>query len=57
MAKWEVLTREEESVVRELGKDPGPMMVNRVGEDGRVFLNLKTREEIYVRGCFDTPDE
>lgn len=50
MAKWEVLNAAEEALVRRMGKDPAPMVVNRVGENSRVFLDLKTREEIYHSG-------
>lgn len=50
MAKWEVLTPEEEAELWAWGKDPAPMVVNRVGVDSRVYMNLKTREEIYVSG-------
>lgn len=35
-------------MVRRLGHDPGPMVVNRVGEGHWMFLDMKTREELIV---------
>lgn len=48
MSKWECLTDEEAAMVRELGHDPEPMAVNRVGEGHWMFLNMKTRDELMV---------
>lgn len=50
MAKWEVPTPEEEAELRAMGKDPAPMVVNRVGVDSRLYMNVRTREEIYATG-------
>ncbi len=35
-------------MVRQLGADPGPMVVNRVGEGHWLFLDMKTRVELIV---------
>lgn len=35
-------------MVRDLGHDPGPMVVNRVGEGHWMFLDMKTRTELIV---------
>ena len=48
MAKWECLTQEEERMVRSLGHDPEPMVVDRVGEGHWMFLNMKSRAELIV---------
>lgn len=48
MAKWECLTEQEQAMVRSLGHEPGPMVVNRVGEGHWMFLNMKTRDELLV---------
>lgn len=48
MADWRCLTAAEQSMVRELGQDPEPMMVSRVGEEHWVFLNVKSRTELIV---------
>lgn len=48
MADWRCLTPAEESMVRKLGYDPDPMVVNRLGEGHWMFLNMKTRTELMV---------
>ena len=48
MADWRCLTAEESSMVRRLGQDPTPMVVNRVGDGHWVFLDMKTRAELMV---------
>lgn len=48
MADWKCLTGEEEAMVRGLGYDPGPMMVNRVGEGHWMFKDLKLQDELMV---------
>lgn len=48
MAKWECLTEQESAMVRSLGHEPGPMVVNQVGEGHWMFLNMKTRDELLV---------
>ena len=48
MADWRCLTPAEESMVRKLGHDPGPMVVNRVGEGHWMFLDMKSRDELLV---------
>lgn len=48
MADWRCLTAAEQSMVRKLGRDPGPMVVNRVGEGHWMFLDMKTRDELLV---------
>lgn len=48
MADWKCLTGEEQAMVRSLGHEPGPMVVNRVGEGHWMFLNMKTRDELLV---------
>lgn len=35
-------------MVRKLGYDPAPMVVNRVGEEHWVFLDMKSRAELLV---------
>ena len=48
MADWKCLTGEEAAMVRGLGHDPAPMVVNRLGEGHWMFLNMKTRTELLV---------
>ena len=48
MAKWECLTEQESAMVRGLGHEPGPMVVNRIGEGHWMFLNMKNRDELLV---------
>lgn len=48
MADWKCLTSEEQAMVRSLGHEPGPMMVNRVGEGHWMFKDLKTQDELLV---------
>lgn len=48
MAEWKTLTAAEQQMVRELGHDPEPMVVNRVGEGHWLFLDMKTRTELIV---------
>lgn len=48
MADWRCLTLEEASMVRRLGRDPEPMVVNRTGEGQWLFLDMKTRMELIV---------
>lgn len=48
MAKWECLTEQEAAMVRSLGHEPGPMVVNRVGEGHWMFLDMKSRDELLV---------
>lgn len=48
--KWKSLTEAEREQLRKLGYDPNGAVVNRIGEDARVFLIHNTREEIYVSG-------
>ena len=48
MAKWECLTADEAAMVRKLGHDPEPMVVNRVGEGHWMFLDMKSRDELLV---------
>lgn len=48
MAKWECLTDDETAMVRSLGHEPGPMVVNRVGEGHWMFKDLKTQNELLV---------
>lgn len=50
MAKWECLTANEAAMVRSLGYDPAPMVVNRVGDEHWQFKNLKSQEELIVSG-------
>ena len=35
-------------MVRQLGHDPEPMVVNRIGEGHWMFLDMKTRDELLV---------
>lgn len=35
-------------MVKSLGHDPGPMVVNRLGEGHWMFLDMKTRDELMV---------
>ena len=35
-------------MVRSLGHEPGPMVVNRVGEGHWMFLDMKSRNELLV---------
>ena len=35
-------------MVKSLGHDPEPMVVNRLGEGHWMFLNMKTRAELLV---------
>lgn len=35
-------------MVRDLGHDPGPMVVSRVGNGHWMFLDMKTRTELIV---------
>lgn len=48
MAEWKCLTSAEQEMVRRLGHDPAPMVVNRVGEGHWMFLDMKTRTELIV---------
>ena len=48
MADWRCLTAAEQSMVRNLGHDPDPMVVSRLGEGRWVFLDMKTRMELLV---------
>lgn len=48
MSEWKCLTAEEQSMVKSLGHDPGPMVVNRLGEGHWMFLDMKTRAELLV---------
>ena len=48
MAKWECLTEQEAAMVRSPGRDPEPMVVNRIGEGHWMFLDIKTRDELLV---------
>lgn len=48
MADWKCLTADEAAMVRSLGHEPGPMVVNRVGEGHWMFLDMKTRDELLV---------
>lgn len=48
MADWRCLTAAEQSMVRKLGYDPAPMVVNRVGEEHWMFLDMKSRAELLV---------
>ena len=48
MADWRCLTAAEQSMVRQLGHDPEPMVVNRIGEGHWMFLDMKTRDELLV---------
>lgn len=48
VADWRCLTAAESSMVRSLGRDPEPMMVNRVGEGHWQFKDLKTQAELIV---------
>ena len=48
MAKWECLTADEAAMVRSLGHEPGPMVVNRVGDEHWQFKSLKSQEELIV---------
>ena len=48
MADWRCLTAAEQSMVKSLGHDPGPMVVNRLGEGHWMFLDMKTRTELMV---------
>lgn len=50
MAEWKIPSVEEEAELRGLGQDPDHIVVNRVGIDSRVYLNVRTREEIIVGG-------
>lgn len=49
MAKWESLNEAERELVRSQGGDPAGMVVNRVGTDTWVFLDVQSREEVYIR--------
>ena len=35
-------------MVRSLGHEPGPMVVNRVGEGHWMFLDMRSRDELLV---------
>ena len=48
MAKWECLTEQEAAMVRSLGHESGPMVVNRVGEGHWMFKDLETQDELLV---------
>ncbi len=48
MAEWKVPTAEELALAGRKGCSPEHLMVNRVGEDIKVFMDLKTREETIV---------
>ena len=48
MAKYKALTEEEKQKLRERGVDPNGVLVNRLGDHARLFLILKTREEVYI---------
>lgn len=48
MADWRCLTAQEQEMVTDLGYDPEPMVVNRLGEDHWQFLDMKSRMELYV---------
>lgn len=48
MADWRCLTVAEQSMVRRLGHDPEPMVVNRTGEGQWLFLDMKSRMELIV---------
>lgn len=48
MADWRCLTAAEQSMVRELGHDPEPMIVNRTGDGQWLLLDMKTRMELIV---------
>lgn len=48
MADWKTLTAAEQQMVSRLGHDPTPMVVNRVGEEHWLFLDMKTRAELIV---------
>ena len=48
MSEWKCLTAAEQSMVKSLGHDPGPMVVNRLGEGHWMFLDMKTRGELLV---------
>ena len=48
MADWRCLTAAEQSMVRSLGHDSEPMMVNRTGDGQWLFLDMKSRTELIV---------
>jgi hypothetical protein len=48
LADWRCLTAAEQSIVTSLGYDPEPMVVNRVGEEHWMFLDMKSRAELIV---------
>ena len=51
MSKWKCLNQEEEQMARERGLDPKGLVVNRIGQDYLVFLELKTSAETTVCLC------
>lgn len=50
MSEWKCLTANEAAMVRSLGYDPAPMVVNRVGDEHWQFKDLKSQEELIVSG-------
>lgn len=48
MSQWKDLNESECAIARELGQEPNNLVVNRVGEDYLVFLNMRSRQELIV---------
>ena len=48
MSQWKDLNECERAIARELGQNPDDLIVNRVGEDFLVLLNMRSRQELIV---------
>lgn len=47
--RWTIPNEREQELARQRGMDPGRVVVNRVGSDYVVILDLRTRKEMIVR--------
>ncbi len=47
--RWTVPNEREQELARQRGMDPGRVVVNRVGSDHVVILDLRARKETVVR--------
>lgn len=49
MSEWKCLNDAERELARKKGLDPEDLVVNRVGKDYLVFLQLRSRRETLIR--------
>ena len=49
MSEWKCLNEAEKGIARKRGLDPEDLVVNRVGKDYLVFLQLRSRKETLIR--------